>query len=203
MKNTIGINGGKAMKVLAINGSARKDGNTAILINTVLNELNSAGIETELIQLAGKTISPCHACWGCAGRKNCVHVYDAFCDIFEKMKDADGLLLGSPSYSANVSATMQALLERAAVVADINPELFTHKAGASVAAARRAGTLHTVDTMNRFFLNHEMFVAGSTYWNIGYGQMPGDVSKDTEAITTMQNLGKNMAYLLQALNTKK
>ena len=93
MKNTIGINGGKAIKVLAINGSARKDGNTAILMNTVLNELNSAGIETELIQLAGKTISPCHACWGCAGRKNCVHVYDAFCDIFEKMKDAFAVIV--------------------------------------------------------------------------------------------------------------
>lgn len=191
------------MKVLAINGSARKDGNTAILLNTVLKELNKAGIETELIQLAGETIAPCHACWGCASRKNCVHVYDSFCSIFEKMKEADGILLGSPSYSTNVSASMQALLERSAVVADINPGLFTHKTGVAVAAARRAGALQAIDAMNHFFLNHEMFIAGSTYWNMGYGQMPGDAAKDSEALANMQNLGQNMAYLLKAVNAQK
>lgn len=118
------------------------------------------------------------------------------------MKEADGILLGSPVYSANVSANMQALLERAAVVGDMNPGLFTYKAGAAVAAARRGGALQAVDTINHFFLNHEMFVAGSTYWNMGYGQMPGDVEKDREAIANMENLGQNMAYLLKALEER-
>lgn len=187
------------MKVIAINGSARKDGNTAILLNTVLSELQAAGIETEFIQLAGGTVTPCKACWACGGKGNCVHKADAFCAVFEKMKQADGILLGSPVYSANVSASMQALLERSAVVADMNPGLFTHKVGGAVAAVRRAGGIQAVDTMNHFFLNHEMFVAGSSYWNMGYGQLPGDVLADTEGITNMRNLGRNMAFLLDAL----
>lgn len=189
------------MKVLAINGSARKDGNTAILINTVLKELNIAGIETEIIQLAGNVIEPCKACWACGGQGNCVHRNDSFREVFEKMKKADGILLGSPVYSANVSANMQALLERAAVVADMNQGLFTHKVGAAVAAVRRGGAMQAVDTMNHFFLNHEMIVVGSTYWNMGYGQMPGDVCNDEEGLANMRNLGQNMSYLLNALKS--
>lgn len=188
------------MKVLAINSSARKDGNTAILLGRVLEELHKEGIETELIQLAGQMIEPCKACWACGGQGNCVHRKDQFREIFDKMKEADGILLGSPVYSANISANMQALLERAAVVGDMNPGLFTHKVGAAVVAARRGGALNTVDTMNHFFLNHEMFVVGSTYWNMAYGQMPGDVEKDTEGLANMKNLGKNMAWLLKGLN---
>lgn len=190
------------MKVLAINSSARKDGNTAILLKTVMEELNSQGIETEMIQLAGEVLEPCKACWACGGKGNCVHKNDIFQNIFEKMKEADGILLGSPVYSANVSANMQALIERAAVVADMNPEIFKHKVGAAVSAVRRAGGIQAVDTMNHFFLNHEMFVAGSVYWNMGYGQMSGDVLKDEEGIANMHNLGQNMAYLLEALNEK-
>lgn len=189
------------MKVLAINSSARKDGNTAILINTVLEELNKTGIETEMIQLAGNVIEPCKACWACGGQGNCVHRKDSFREVFEKMKEADGILLGSPVYSANVSANMQALLERAAVVADMNPGLFTHKGGAAVAAVRRGGAMQAVDTMNHFFLNHEMIVVGSTYWNMGYGQMPGDVQKDEEGLANMRNLGQNMSYLLNTLKS--
>ena len=191
------------MKVLAINGSARKDGNTAILINTVLEELNKAGIETEMIQLAGNVIEPCKACWACGGQGNCVHRKDSFREVFEKMKEADGILLGSPVYSANVSANMQALLERAAVVADMNPGLFTHKGGAAVAAVRRGGAMQAVDTMNHFFLRGEMIVVGSTYWRMGYGQMPGDVCNDEEGLANMRNLGQNMSYLLNALKSCK
>lgn len=189
------------MKVLGINSSARKGGNTAILINKVFEELNKEGIETELIEFAGQVIEPCKACWACGGQKNCVHKRDWFQEVFEKMKEADGILLGSPVYSANISANMQAFLERAAVAADMNQdeELFKHKVGAAVSAVRRAGALQAIDTMNHFFLNHEMFVAGSTYWNMGYGQFPGEVDADQEGTANMQNLGKNMAYLLKAL----
>ena len=191
------------MKVLGINSSARKDGNTAILMNRVFDILHKAGIETELVQLAGQVLEPCKACWACGGQENCAHQRDGFQEIFEKMKEADGILLGSPVYSANVSANMQALLERAAVVSDMNLGLFTHKAGAAVTTARRGGALQAIDTMNHFFLNHEMFVAGSTYWNMAYGQMPGDVEKDQEALANMENLGENMAYLLMALQGGK
>lgn len=188
------------MKVIGINSSARKDGNTAMLINRVFEELNKEGIETELVQLAETIIQPCKACWACGGHKNCVHKKDPFQEIFEKLKEADGILLGSPVYSANVSANMQAFLERAAVVCDMNLGLMTHKVGAAVAAARRGGALQAIDTMNHFFLNHEMFVAGSTYWNMAYGQMPGDIKQDQEGLANMANLGQNIAFLLKALH---
>lgn len=193
------------MKVLGINSSARKGGNTAILINQVFEELIKEGIETELIEFAGQVIEPCRACWACGGQKNCVHKKDQFQEVFEKMKGADGILLGSPVYSANISANMQAFLERAAVVTDMNrdAELFKHKVGAAVTAVRRGGAVNAVDAMNHFFLNHEMFVAGSTYWNMAYGQMPGDVTKDQEGMDNMANLGKNMAYLLKALEERR
>lgn len=187
------------MKVVGINGSARKDGNTAILLGEVFKELNHAGIETELVQLSGEAIAPCKACFACGGKGNCVHHKDAFCSIFQKMVEADGIILGSPVYSANISASMQALLERAAVVADMNPGLLKHKVGAAVVAARRGGALPAFDAMNHFFLNHEMFVVGSTYWNMAYGQMPGDVRKDEEGLANMKNLGENMVFLLKSV----
>lgn len=191
------------MKVLAVNGSARKDGNTAILIQTVFEELHQAGIETEMVQLAGRTIEPCRACWACGGRKNCVHERDPFRDIFDKVTQADGILLGSPVYMANMSANMQAFLERAAVVADMNCDagLFRHKVGASVTAARRGGAVNAVDAMNHFFLSQSMFLAGSSYWAMAYGRMPGDAREDAEGLDTMRSLGQNMAYLLKALES--
>ncbi len=188
------------MKVLAINGSARENGNTAMIIDAVFDQLRKEGIETECISLAGSTIEPCKACWACGGQGNCVHRKDKFRDIFEKMKEADGILLASPVYSANISSSMQAVLERAAVVCDMNPALMRHKAGASVAALRRGGALGALDAMNHFFLNHEMFVVGSTYWNMAYGQLPGDAANDEEGMRTMRNLGQNMAYLLKKLH---
>lgn len=191
------------MKVLAVNGSAREEGNTAILIRTVFEELKKAGIETEMISLAGRQIEPCKACWACGGQKNCVHRKDLFREVFDRMMEADGILLGSPVYAANVSANMQAFLERAAVVCDTNQGLLNnkYKVGASVAAVRRGGALQAIDTMNHFFLNHEMIVVGSTYWNMAYGQMSGDVLKDEEGLANMRNLGENMAFLLKTLHS--
>lgn len=191
------------MKVLGINGSARKDGNTAIIMNQVFEELNKQGIETELVQFAGQVIEPCKACWACGEQKNCVHRKDIFWEIFDKMMEADGILLGSPVYSANISAGMQAFLERAAVVCDMNRGSLDmkYKVGASVAALRRGGAMPALDAMNHFFLNQEMIMVGSTYWNMVYGQMPGDVSKDEEGLQTMKNLGINMAYVLHKLKS--
>lgn len=193
------------MKVLAINGSARKDGNTALLINAVFEQLNKEGIETEMVQLSGKIMEPCKACWACSGKKNCVHKKDQFQEIFEKMTQADGIILGSPVYTANMSANMQALLERASGVTDMNrsENLFAHKAGTAVTAARRGGALSALDSMNHFFMLQNMFVVGSSYWPLAYGQMPGDVQSDGEGLETMRNLGRNMAYLLKALDERR
>lgn len=191
------------MKVLGINGSARKDGNTAILIDTIFDELNKAGIETELVRFSNEMIEPCKACWACAGQKNCVHRKDIFGEVFEKMVQADGIILGSPVYCANISANMQAFLERASVVTDMNKGLLKHKVGASVVSARRGGALNTIDAMNHFFLLQDMFIVGSSYWNMAYGRFPAEVEQDEEGIETMKNLGQNMAYLLKVLNGGK
>lgn len=189
----------KSMKVLAINGSSRKDGNTADMLNLVLSELEKEGYETEHIQLAGHTIDPCKACFGCAGKKNCVFGEDIFQELFDKMVKADAILLGSSTYSADVSSTLKAVIERGSVVSDTNPGLFRHKVGGAVAVARRAGAMNTIDTINHFFLNKEMYVAGSTYWNIAYGRLPGEAMNDAEAVANMKNLGRNMAWLLDRL----
>lgn len=122
-------------------------------------------------------------------------------ETIEKMTQADGILLGFPVYTANISANMQVLLERASVVTDMNrrDNLLQHKAGAAVTAARRGGALHTLDAMNHFFMLQGMYIAGSSYWPMAYGQMPGDVTNDEEGLVTMKHLGQNMAYLLKCL----
>lgn len=187
------------MKVLAINGSSRKDGNTADMLNVVLAELGKEGYETEHVQLAGVMVNPCKACFGCAGRGNCVFGNDIFQELYDKMVKADAIILGSSTYSADVSSTLKAVIERASVVSDTNPGMFRHKVGGAVAVARRAGAMNTIDTINHFFLNKEMFVAGSTYWNIAYGRLPGEAMKDEEAVANMKNLGQNIGWLLGCL----
>lgn len=187
------------MKALAINGSSRKDGNTADMLNVVLAELGKEGYETEHVQLAGSTVNACKACFGCAGRGNCVFGNDIFQELYDKMVKADAIILGSSTYSADVSSTLKAVIERASVVSDTNPGMFRHKVGGAVAVALRAGAMNAIDTINHFFLNKEMFVAGSTYWNIAYGRLPGEAMKDEEAVANMKNLGQNIAWLLGRL----
>lgn len=192
----------EVMKVVGISGSSRKNGNTAIIIKTIFEELSKVGIETELIQLADIDIQPCRACFACKGKRNCVFKNDGFSDVFNRMVDADGIILGSPVYSADVSSKMKAFLDRGGVVVATNPGLLKHKTGASVAAVRRAGGVTAVDTMNHFMLNKEMIVVGSTYWNMVYGREIGDVMNDEEGIANMRNLGQNMAWLLKQTSRK-
>jgi len=189
------------MKVVAFNGSARKDGNTAILVNTVFKELKKAGIETEMVQLAGKKIRGCIACGKCYENKDqrCVITSDILNECIEKMVEADGIILASPTYFTDVSTEMKALIDRAGYVARANDHMFQRKVGAAVVAARRAGAIHTFDTLNHFFLISQMIVPGSSYWNIGMGLAPGDVKKDKEGLATMKTLGTNMAWLMKKL----
>jgi multimeric flavodoxin WrbA len=190
------------MKVVAFNGSARKDGNTAILVNTVFRELEKEGIKTELVQLAGKKIRGCIACEKCFINqdKRCALKADVLNDCIEKMLEADGIILASPTYFTDVSAEMKALIDRAGFVAKANQDMFRRKVGASVVAVRRAGAIHAFDTMNHFFFISQMIVPGSSYWNIGLGLAPGDVNDDDEGIMTMKTLGANMAWLLKKIN---
>ena len=189
------------MKVLAINGSSRQNGNTSKIIEVIFEVLRQRGIECELIELANCDIAPCKACFACAGKRNCVFKNDTFCEIMDKMIDADGIILGSPVYSADVSSKMKALLDRGGVVVATNKGLLKHKVCCSVASVRRAGGMEAVDTMNHFFLNKEMIIVGSTYWNMVYGKNIGDVLSDEEGIANMKNLGENMGWLLTMLRS--
>ena len=187
------------MKVVAFNGSARKDGNTSILLGRVLRELEAQGIGTELVQLAGAKIHGCIACRTCSTRKDgrCGQADDDGNALIEMMVAADGILLGSPTYVADVSPGIKALMDRACLVTRANGALLRRKIGAAVVVARRAGAIHVFDSLNHFFLISEMIVPGSSYWNIGIGLEKGDVEKDAEAIQTMTVLGTNMAWLLK------
>jgi len=193
------------MKVVAINGSPRKDGNTAILIRTVFEELTAQGIETELIQLSGQLIKGCTACWKCMEQKNqrCIMTDDFFNECLAKMIAADGIILGSPVYSAGVTSQMKALIDRASIVLAANKGLFRHKAGAAVTAARRGGAISAFDTMTHFLHSKEMYLVGSTYWNMVYGRDVGEVAQDREGMDNMKNLGENMAWLLKKINGRE
>jgi len=191
------------MKVLGINGSARKDGNTAIMIRKVFEVLQEEGIETEMVQLSGELIQGCRDCGLCRTRKDgrCALEDDILNDIVEKMANSDGIILGSPVYFSNITPGMKALIDRAGRVARSNDDLLKWKVGAAVVAVRRAGSLPAFDAMNHFFLVEQMVVPGSTYWNLAIGMDAGDVEEDAEGMRTMRDLGVNMAYLLGKLNS--
>jgi multimeric flavodoxin WrbA len=189
------------MKVIAFNGSARKEGNTSILLNLVLNELQEEGIATEIYSLAGKLVQGCIACYKCFETKNrrCNVETDIINECIQKMDEADGILLGSPTYFADVSASMKALIERGGMVGRANTDMYKRKVGAAVVAVRRAGGIHVFNSLNYFFTINEMIIPGSSYWNLAIGRQPGEVNNDTEGVQTMKNLGKNMAWLMKKI----
>ena len=193
------------MKVVALCGSARKKGNTAYLLNKVLEPLTAGGVETELIELAGSKIRGCMACMVCFKEKDgsCVIKDDMVNDCIVKMRDSDAILLGSPTYFADVSTEMKALIDRSGMVARANGNFYSRKLGAAVVAVRRAGAIHAFDAMNHFFLIGEMIVVGSSYWNIGIGREKEEVAGDEEGIQTMTRLGENMLWLLQKIHGKE
>ena len=187
------------MKVVALNGSASKDGNTSILINLVFDELIKEGIETELIQLAGNPIAGCLACYKCFKNKNrrCSVNKDMLNDIIEKMLQADGIIIGSPTYFSDVTSGTRAFIERCGFVARANDYMFKYKVGAGVVAVRRAGAIPAFSSIMLFLHYMQMMIPGSSYWNIAIGRDPGEVLKDEEGVQTMKTLGQNMAWLLK------
>jgi multimeric flavodoxin WrbA len=189
------------MKVIAINGSPRPQGNTSILIRKVFDVLSKEGIQTELLQLGGHAVRGCRACYRCYETKNtkCNIDDDLINALVEKMASADGIILGSPTYVTDVTTEMKALIDRATLISRANGEMFRRKVGAAVVAVRRAGATHVFDTMNHFFTINQMIVASSNYWNMGFGREPGQVESDEEGLKTMQVLGENVAWLVKKL----
>lgn len=186
------------MRVLAINGSARKGGNTAVMLQAACEPLRAAGIDCKIVDLAGKTVGGCTACGACGREKDrrCHGRRDFGNEVIELMDAADALILGSPVYFADVTSEMKAIIDRAGYTSRANGDMFARKPGAAVIAVRRAGAIHAFDTINHFFLIGQMIVVGSHYWNVGIGRGRGEVAEDTEAMETMRILGENMAWLI-------
>ncbi|WP_448873296.1 flavodoxin family protein [Desulfobulbus propionicus] len=190
------------MKVVAFNGSARKNGNTAMMVNYMFEELEKEGVETEMVQLSGEHPHGCIACYQCFKKKDgrCVVDLDCINSCVEKMVAADGIVLASPTYFADISTEMKALIDRCGMVSRANGDLYKRKVGAAIVTQRRGGGIHAFDSMNHFFTISQMIIVGSSYWNIGFGREKGEVANDAEAINVMRDLGKNMAWLLKKIH---
>lgn len=193
------------MKVVAFNGSPRKEGNTYNAIKVVADELEKEGIEVEIVHVGNKAVRGCLACGGCARNKNerCVIETDEVNEWVQKMKEADGIILGSPVHYAAIGGTMKSFLDRAFYVGSSNGGMFRHKIGASVVAVRRAGGIPTFDQLNNFINYSEMLMPTSNYWNVASGTAPGEMLQDEEGMQIMRVLGKNMAWLMKLVEYGK
>ncbi|HOQ10549.1 MAG TPA: flavodoxin family protein [Syntrophomonadaceae bacterium] len=187
------------MKVVAFNGSPRKEGNTYQAIKIVTDELEKAGIDTEIIQVGHKAIRGCIDCGKCKENLNekCSFTKDDVNEWIQKIKNADGVIFGSPVYYAGLNGTMKAFLDRAFYVANANGGLFRHKVGAAVVALRRSGGVTTFDQLNHYLAFSEMLIPSANYWNVIHGTLPGEALQDEEGVQIMRVLGKNMAWLLK------
>jgi multimeric flavodoxin WrbA len=189
------------MKIVAINGSPRRNGNTRLLLEAVLAPLAKAGWDTELVQAGGKDLHGCRACRRCFEKQDrrCSYDDDEFNGMYEKLLAADAIVIGSPTYFADLTPEAKALIDRAGYVAMANGGLLAGKIGAAVVAVRRGGAIHAFDSINHLFLISQMVVPGSTYWNVGIGREAGAVAGDAEAIANMSHLGRAIGWLGKAI----
>ena len=192
------------MKVIAFNGSPHEDGNTYRLIRHTLDEIEKAGIKTELVQIGGKKVHPCVACWKCFESldRQCAVKNDMVNECIGKMAEADAIIIGTPTYFSGVTPEIKAFMDRAFFVAKANGDIFRQKVGAGIAAERRSGAVCAVDTINHYFGISGMFSAGSRYWNNAKGLQPGDVETDEEGLDTMKQLGENIAWFIKKTHRK-
>jgi multimeric flavodoxin WrbA len=193
------------LKVVGFNGSAKEKGNTACSLKTVFDELENAGIETEMIHVGKEKIQGCIACHGCVKKQNeaCTIKDDPVNEWIQKIKAADGILLGSPVHFSGVAGTMKSFLDRAFFVSSVNGGLFRHKVGAAVAAVRRSGGIPTVNSLNHYITYSEMIMPTSNYWNVAHGLTPGEMEQDGEGKQIMSVLGKNMAWIMKVIRHGK
>ena len=184
------------MKVFAVNGSPRHEGNTFRMINTVLEVCIEAGCETEIFQAGGRMVQGCTACGYCSEHIGVCKLGGWVNDVYEKMKEADAVILGSPTYFSDLTPEIKAVMDRCGFVSRRDGNSLSRKIGAAVTAVRRAGGIHTLDSMQHFFLINDMIVPGSSYWNMSLSLSPGDFDGDDEGIRTMRRLGENIVWLL-------
>ena len=188
------------MKVVAISGSPRKNGNTEMLAAHALKAVAAEGIETEIISLAGKDIRPCSACLACSRQEDC-SIQDDLMPVYNRMKAADGIILASPVYYGSCTALLKGLMERTGYISRFNGERFKGKIGGPLVVARRAGQNFTLAQIDFWFHILDFIVPGSSYWNMAFGREPGEVARDDEGMKTAWTFGKNIATLLHKLQT--
>jgi len=195
----------KDMKVVAFNGSPNEKGNTWHALKMVTGELEKEGIATEIVHVGNKAIRGCLACGQCFKKKNeqCIQTDDPVNEWIQLMKDADGLLLGTPVHFSAMGGAMKSFLDRAFYVTGCNGSMLRHKVGAAVVAVRRSGGLPAFNQLNNFFFYAEMLIPTSNYWNVIHGMLPGEAAKDEEGVQIMQTLGRNMAWLLRLVEHGK
>ena len=187
------------IKVLAVNGSPRHDGNTAHMLGTVLEVCKNAGFETESYQAGGRTVKGCMACGGCWKNKGRCVTDDWINEIYQKMVEADAIVLGSPTYFFDLTPEIKAVIDRCGFIAGGARKSLSRKVGAAVSAVRRAGGVSTLDSMQHFFYINDMIVVGSTYVNMSLSRDIGDYEKDSEGVATMKRLGENIVWLLKKI----
>jgi len=184
------------MKAIAITGSPRKNGNTEILAKYTLDAIKAEGLATELISLAGLDIQPCIACMVCSEKETCP-IEDDLLPIYNKMKEADAIILASPVYFGSATSQIKSLMDRTGYISKWNNSVFEGKVGGALVVARRAGHNFTFAQLNYWFQILGFYVPGSTYWNIAFGREKGEVEQDEEGLRTAYNFGKNIAFLVK------
>lgn len=187
------------MKVLMINGSPHKEGNTWVALHEMEKVFDQEHIETELLHIGHKDIRGCIACYSCQKNGKCVFD-DMVNETARKFQECDGLIIGSPVYYASANATLIAFLDRLFYSTHFDKSM---KVGASVVVARRGGLSATFDELNKFFTISGMPVASSQYWNSIHGREPGEALKDSEGLQIMRTLAHNMAFLMKSIQLGK
>ena len=185
-------------KIFAVNGSPRHDGNTAAMLKNVLEVCEGAGFETELFQAGKREVRGCTSCAGCikSHKGRCV-IDDWVTEVYQKMKEADAILLGSPTYFSDMTPELKCVIDRCGYISRGEGMSFSRKVGAAVTAVRRAGGNHTLASIQYFFLINDMVVPGSSYWNMSLSRLPGDYAKDEEGMQTIKRLGENIVWLVE------
>ena len=186
------------MKVLLINGSPRKEGNTFLALSEIAAALESSGVETQIVNIGNKAIQGCIACNKCSELGRCAFNDELYNAVRKELSDADGLIIGTPVYYAGPNGSLCALLDRIFYSCS---ELLKYKPGAAVAVCRRGGASAAFDRLNKYFTISNMPVVSSQYWNIVHGRTPGEAAKDAEGLQIMRTLGRNMAWILKNLKS--
>lgn len=189
------------MKVLGIAGSLRPGSNTLKYVETAMETFQKGGVDTKVISLRGKEIKPCNGCYDCVKKGYCTIKGDDFDDILAEMREAEGIILGSPVYVSSVVPQMMALLARATFVAYWNDKFFSGKVGGPITVARRAGHNVAFSQLLLWFFFNGITVPGSTYWNVGVAGAGGakDAADDEEGLATIVNFAGNMAELMKKI----